>query len=596
MALFSIAYQFSIKFPAGASVGATGVFDFNGDGFDDLVIAPLKWPPSYGLLPIIVVRNNANGTFTDVSGEIVGGIPGVIHPREIITGDFNGDGLQDVFIADHGYDADPFPGLPNRLLLTENGGLRFSEGNLPGLVDYTHSTSTADIDGDGDLDIIVGNMYGENMYGPYIMINDGAGNFSISTGSLPASVASTQNGHYTSQEFGDINGDGAPDLFMGSGSGYHRILWNDGTGKFIDNNTILPAAFGGQSQAVDVDFFDVNGDGLMDILVNSYRYDFTGVGTQLFVQQPDGTFIDEAAQRFGVSEENVPYWRQWNYLVDFDGDGDLDILSTYNGPDVPKPDLWINEGGYFTRTKLDFLPSYAAHVGDFDGNGTPDIVSIGGDGLVSIFLNQTPPGVWQVGTAGNDIINIRSGARIIDGLAGIDTVKLGAERGPHSITLNNDGSIHLSSPSGENYTLISIERLQFDDGTLAFDFDGNAGQAYRLYQAAFDRVPDTEGLSYWVGRLDSGTTSLKAVADSFIHSPEFARTYGTQETVTNSEYVELLYLHTLGRISDPSGFDYWVEKLDTHQTNRGDLLAFFSESDENVARTADAVADGIWLG
>src|SRR5690606_13734008 len=99
------------------------------------------------------------------------------------------------------------------------------------------------------------------------------------------------------------------------------------------------------SQAIDVDFLDLNGDGLTDILVSSYRYDFTGVGTQLFVQQQDGAFIDEAAQRFGVGDADVSYWRPWNYLADFDGDGDIDILSTYGGDGAPKPDLWINEGG-----------------------------------------------------------------------------------------------------------------------------------------------------------------------------------------------------------------------------------------------------------
>ena len=98
-----------------------------------------------------------------------------------------------------------------------------------------------------------------------------------------------------------------------------------------------------------------------------------------------------------------------------------------------------------------------------------------------------------------------------------------------------------------------------------------------------------------LGRLDSGTTTLNAVADSFIHSPEFVRTYGTPDTVSNSKFVELLYLHTLGREYDQSGFNYWVNKLDTHQTNRGDLLAFFSDSNENHLHTADATANGIWF-
>ena len=73
------------------------------------------------------------------------------------------------------------------------------------------------------------------------------------------------------------------------------------------------------------------------------------------------------------------------------------------------------------------------------------------------------------------------------------------------------------------------------------------------------------------------------------------RTYGTSETVSNSRFVELLYLHTLGRDYDQEGYQYWVERLDNDQTNRGDLLAFFSESAENKAGTELETAEGIWL-
>jgi len=59
-----------------------------------------------------------------------------------------------------------------------------------------------------------------------------------------------------------------------------------------------------------------------------------------------------------------------------------------------------------------------------------------------------------------------------------------------------------SSNSGTPDTLVSIERIQFTDGTLALDESGNAGQAYRLYQAAFGRTPDTPGLSHNLNLLD----------------------------------------------------------------------------------------------
>lgn len=199
------------------------------------------------------------------------------------------------------------------------------------------------------------------------------------------------------------------------------------------------------------------------------------------------------------------------------------------------------------------------------------------------------------GGYGNDLIEGGPGYNYIDGGPGVDTAFYSGFSTSYVYRLYGDGSIEVTDMDMIHDQLVSVERLMFADGTLAFDIDGNAGQAYRLYQAAFDRVPDSEGLGYWIDRLDSGTTTLNAVADSFIHSPEFIRTYGTPGTVSNAQYVELLYNHTLGRVSDQQGYNYWVSKLDQHATNRGDLLAFFSESNENHARVLPDIHDGIWL-
>ena len=199
-----------------------------------------------------------------------------------------------------------------------------------------------------------------------------------------------------------------------------------------------------------------------------------------------------------------------------------------------------------------------------------------------------------LGTIRNDILVSSDTSDNIAGGAGFDIVLFEGRRNDYLVEVQGNGSAVIKSGSVTDY-VSSVERLKFSDGVLALDFNDHAGQAYRLYQAAFERTPDMEGLRYWIDRLDSGTTSLNAIADSFIHSPEFINTYGTVETVSNATFVELLYLHTLGRDYDQQGFQYWVDRLDGNQTNRGDLLAFFSESDENRARVADAVDDGIWL-
>lgn len=81
------------------------------------------------------------------------------------------------------------------------------------------------------------------------------------------------------------------------------------------------------------------------------------------------------------------------------------------------------------------------------------------------------------------------------GLSGLDAVTFSGPAADYAIEKGPHGMLYVTGPHGTD-TLSSIERLQFDDGTLAFDTGGTAGQMFRLYQAAFGREPDVEGLGY----------------------------------------------------------------------------------------------------
>ncbi|WEJ59171.1 DUF4214 domain-containing protein [Devosia sp. FJ2-5-3] len=145
-----------------------------------------------------------------------------------------------------------------------------------------------------------------------------------------------------------------------------------------------------------------------------------------------------------------------------------------------------------------------------------------------------------------------------------------------------------------SYKAPNIERLQFNDGILAFDIDGAPGQMVRLYKAAFNRDPDDAGLGFWIRHQDDRIADLKAVAAGFMGSAEFAALYGTEATVSNSAFVGLLYTNALGREKDQAGFDFWVGQLESGQYSRQDMLLFFADSAENKATTAPGMADGIW--
>lgn len=125
---------------------------------------------------------------------------------------------------------------------------------------------------------------------------------------------------------------------------------------------------------------------------------------------------------------------------------------------------------------------------------------------------------------------------------------------------------------------------------LSHDIDGIAGQAYRLYAAAFDRTPDAVGLGYWIAAMDRGV-SLQTVASGFTGSQEFIDLYGARPS--DAQYVDLLYQNTLHRAPDAGGQQFWVDAMQVHHAQREELLVYFSESPENQAQVIGAITDGI---
>ena len=126
---------------------------------------------------------------------------------------------------------------------------------------------------------------------------------------------------------------------------------------------------------------------------------------------------------------------------------------------------------------------------------------------------------------------------------------------------------------------------------MALDVNGNAGQTYRMYQAAFARRPDRDGVSYWVSQGDKGL-SLHDLAGSFMGSAEFRGIYGASPSI--SQLVTGFYTNVLGRAPDSSGLNYWVGQVQGGLST-SDLLVNFSESSENKTLVGSAIQNGIEL-
>ncbi|MGB3246586.1 MAG: DUF4214 domain-containing protein, partial [Sulfitobacter sp.] len=178
---------------------------------------------------------------------------------------------------------------------------------------------------------------------------------------------------------------------------------------------------------------------------------------------------------------------------------------------------------------------------------------------------------------------------------GVDTFYAVGDREDFSFDFLEDGRIIITDsffPDAPD-TLIGIERIELFDGWLAFDTDGNAGQSYRLYQAAFDRTPDAEGLGFWIDHFDDGNVDLVAMAGFFMQSEEFAQRYGDPNTLSDRAFLDLLYANVLDRTSDQAGFDFWSAQQ-AAGLSRPEMLQYFSESVENYDNVAASIDMGIF--
>lgn len=124
-------------------------------------------------------------------------------------------------------------------------------------------------------------------------------------------------------------------------------------------------------------------------------------------------------------------------------------------------------------------------------------------------------------------------------------------------------------------------------GTPSPEFEGlveyspNHAQLWRLYQAVFLRQPDAKGMAYWSEVRASGI-SLSDIAYSFAAGPEFQGRYGT---LSNAEFVKLVYRNVLCRTKVDSGQAYWLDQLNNGAISRSQMMVNFTELREYMGKT-----------
>lgn len=274
-----------------------------------------------------------------------------------------------------------------------------------------------------------------------------------------------------------------------------------------------------------------------------------------------------------------------NAIVDDDGSGaygtdHLSFVAPYSGTFYI--DASWQQGAYASQQSvglsvledLGTLPLYV--ISGTNGNDVID-GSTGDDDLY--------------GFGGNDSLFGGRGDDYIDGGSGIDSAFYNNVRADYDVSGSFDRiMVHARATSEGTDLLSNIERLDFKDVTVGFDLNGASGEAFRLYQAAFNRAPDLVGLGFWIAQLDHGA-SLNSVASQFVASAEFRSMYGT--SLNNHDIVTHLYENVLHRAPDQGGINYWTNILDSHASTLPAVLTAFSESPENYAQLIGAMEHGI---
>ncbi|KOO33881.1 calcium binding hemolysin, partial [Chrysochromulina tobinii] len=212
----------------------------------------------------------------------------------IAAADVDGDGDLDVLLGNSG--------SPSRVLLNAGDGVSWTSIELPGGSGYTNSIAAADVDGDGDLDVLLGNYDT-----PSVLLNAGNGTFPTSI-ALPARGGTGSSSFFYTNSIAaaDVDGDGDLDVLLGNSRSPSIVLLNAGNGTF-PTSIALPAS------AQSIAAADIDGDGDLDVLLGGSR-------NSVLLNAGDGVSWTSITLPGGSGYTNSIA------AADVDGDGDLDLL------------------------------------------------------------------------------------------------------------------------------------------------------------------------------------------------------------------------------------------------------------------------------
>jgi ASPIC and UnbV/FG-GAP-like repeat len=353
------------------------VFDYNNDGLLDVLIACAHGGCN-------LYRNNGDGTFTDVS--VGSGLDLCVNAFAITVGDYNNDGLADLFITRSGF----YSGETQ--LLRNNGDGTFSDvTEEAGLKMWgpAFTASWADYDLDGSLDLFIANNIGgifDRKTPNRLFHNNGDGTFTEVTQSADLRTIWPTMG----SAWGDYNDDGYPDLFVSNIMGKSQLYRNNGDGTFTDVSAeagIQGGCFGSICL-----WCDYNNDGLLDIVQFTWSDHDNVVHTMRHGEGPPDSspmriYHNNGDGTFTMRDRDIGLTGCWGTMSgnagDFNNDGHLDLVLGNGSPRMERLEPHIlleNDGQRFHNI------TFAAGLPFGDKGHGSNMADLFGDGRLCVLV------------------------------------------------------------------------------------------------------------------------------------------------------------------------------------------------------------------